>query len=165
MGDMAVVGASLLEAAIRAAILPRAPRRTVQAVSSAVAGVLTRPTATEATNASRCKKPARAQRSSCGEAAGDAERSSYEGAHVAPGKREELRSVSARKDDGVQARRPLPLPFRSTTRTTLNRTRHCCWRILFTTPYGQPATGDDGSGLQQALVQEESAAAVEAGLG
>lgn len=41
--------------------------------------------------------------------------------------------------------------------------------LLLTDPglstQGQPATGDDGSGLQQALVQEESAAAVEAGLG
>lgn len=42
---MSTDGAALLAAAVRAAVLARAPRRTVQAVASAVAGVVMRPAA------------------------------------------------------------------------------------------------------------------------
>ena len=51
IGTMADDGAALLAAAIRAAILAKAPRRTVQAIAAAVAGVLMRP-------AGACAKPA-----------------------------------------------------------------------------------------------------------
>ena len=39
---MSADGAALLAAAVRAAVLAKAPRRTVQAVAAAVAGVLVR---------------------------------------------------------------------------------------------------------------------------
>ena len=48
---MAADGPALLAAAVRAACLAKAPRRTVQAVASAVAGVLARPPPAEATPA------------------------------------------------------------------------------------------------------------------
>ena len=48
MGAMAADGGALLAAAVRAAILAKAPRRTVQAVAVAVAGVILRPPATAA---------------------------------------------------------------------------------------------------------------------
>jgi hypothetical protein len=47
IGAMVVDGAAMLAAAVRAAVLAKAPRRTVQAVAAAVAGVFARPDATQ----------------------------------------------------------------------------------------------------------------------
>jgi len=50
-------GASLLEAAIRGAVLAHAPRRTVQAVAAAVTGVLLRQTTAAALNSDSRRQP------------------------------------------------------------------------------------------------------------
>lgn len=63
---MADDGACLLAAAIRAAILAKAPRRTVQAVAAAVTGVLRSATA-EATPAQTSRVPAGAKRTAAAE--------------------------------------------------------------------------------------------------
>ena len=59
---MASDGPALLAAAVRAACLARAPRRTVQAVASAVAGVLARPVTAGAAAAPSTKAPPSTQR-------------------------------------------------------------------------------------------------------
>jgi len=59
---MAVNGASLLAAAIRSACLAKAPRRTVQAVASAVTGVLVRQEAVGAVPGLSARVPAESQR-------------------------------------------------------------------------------------------------------
>ena len=70
IGAMASDGPAFLAAAVRAACLAKAPRRTVQAVASAVAGVLARPAAA-ATSVPGPKVPAGSQRSAAAEPASD----------------------------------------------------------------------------------------------
>ena len=67
---MASDGPAFLAAAVRAACLAKAPRRTVQAVASAVAGVFARPAAA-ATSVPGPKVPAGSQRSAAAEPASD----------------------------------------------------------------------------------------------
>ena len=59
---MAFDGPALLAAAVRAACLAKAPRRTVQAVAAAVTGVLARPSTAAAEQATATGMPARSQR-------------------------------------------------------------------------------------------------------
>ena len=66
---MAVDGSALVAAAVRAACLAKAPRRTVQAVAAAVAGVCLRPVAVEGRKrATVASEPASAHDSSAGDA-------------------------------------------------------------------------------------------------
>lgn len=68
---MADDGAALLAAAVRAAVLAKAPRRTVQAVASAVAGVVFgRSAAGEASTAAAARVPAGPQRAAASDATG-----------------------------------------------------------------------------------------------
>eukprot|EP00929_Paragymnodinium_shiwhaense_P121781 TRINITY_DN9415_c0_g1_i1.p1 TRINITY_DN9415_c0_g1~~TRINITY_DN9415_c0_g1_i1.p1 ORF type:complete len:233 (-),score=43.63 TRINITY_DN9415_c0_g1_i1:401-1099(-) len=63
---MAADGAALLAAAVRAACLAKAPRRTIQAVAAAVTGVLVRPLSAAAAPAPVSSVPARPQRTAAG---------------------------------------------------------------------------------------------------
>lgn len=67
---MSADGAALLAAAVRAAVLAKAPRRTVQAVAAAVAGVLVRPAAANAAKGTGPSVPAGSQ-CAAAEGAGD----------------------------------------------------------------------------------------------
>jgi len=70
IGAMPADGAALLAAAVRAAVLAKAPRRTVQAVASAVTGVLARPETAQAAKGPVPTVPAGSQ-SAAAESAGE----------------------------------------------------------------------------------------------
>ena len=70
---MSVDGPALVAAAVRAAVLAKAPRRTVQAVAAAVVGVLVNPTNARATPNTGCKVPPGTQRAEDDDSGLDAE--------------------------------------------------------------------------------------------
>ena len=146
---MSVDGPALVAAAVRAAVLAKAPRRTVQAVAAAVVGVLVNPTTARATPNTGCKVPPGTQRAEDDDSGLDAET-------LLANLKSSRRAQRQRKKERRRAAKEEAAAFKTEPKVTVGHVSRSGSAPLSTTP-NLPGVGMDVDATQDKDIESSTA--------